>query len=67
MAKRAFGRLDMALANEDREGRQVTAPLILSLTVGLRSQRNGRDITFQPGKVKLWPFEFEIANSLTRI
>ena len=67
MAKRVFGHLDMTLANEDLEDRQVTAPLIINLTVGLRSQRNGRDGTFQSGNVKFWHFEFEIANSLTRI
>ena len=52
---------------KDLEDRQVTAPLISNLTVGLRSQRNGRDGTFQAGNVKFWHFEFEIANSLTRI
>ena len=66
MAKRVFGHLDMTVA-KDLEDRQVTAPLISNLTVGLRSQRNGRDGTFQAGNVKFWHFEFEIANSLTRI
>ena len=57
----------MTLANEDLEDRQVTTPLIINLTVGLRSQRNGRHGMFQSGNVKFWHFEFEIANSLTRI